>query len=84
MENIGSLLADAATLMFTGMLVVFTFLTALVYLVSLMSKLVPDDIPEPLVIPTHHSDVQSASQVCPRVMAAISAAVQQYRVSDTK
>ncbi|MGR5488548.1 oxaloacetate decarboxylase subunit gamma, partial [Vibrio alfacsensis] len=32
MTNIGSLLGDAAALMFTGMAVVFVFLTILVYL----------------------------------------------------
>ncbi|MEL0611342.1 OadG family transporter subunit, partial [Vibrio echinoideorum] len=40
MTNIGSLLGDAATLMIKGMSVVFIFLTILVYLVRLMSKLV--------------------------------------------
>ncbi|WP_337239731.1 OadG family transporter subunit, partial [Vibrio cholerae] len=45
MTNIGSLLVDAATLMVTGMAVVFIFLTILVYLVRLLSKLVPEEVP---------------------------------------
>ncbi len=45
MINIGSLLGDAATLMVTGMTVVFVFLTILVYLVRLLSKLVPQEVP---------------------------------------
>ncbi len=51
MTNIGSLLVDAATLMLTGMAVVFIFLTILVYLVRLMSKLVPEEVPEPIAAP---------------------------------
>lgn len=51
MTNIGSLLGDAATLMITGMSVVFIFLTILVYLVRLMSKLVPEEVPEPIAAP---------------------------------
>ncbi len=51
MTNIGSLLVDAATLMLTGMAVVFIFLTILVYLVRLMSKLVPEEVPAPIAAP---------------------------------
>ncbi|WP_029827027.1 oxaloacetate decarboxylase subunit gamma, partial [Vibrio parahaemolyticus] len=51
MTNIGSLLVDAATLMVTGMAVVFIFLTILVYLVRLLSKLVPEEVPEPIAAP---------------------------------
>lgn len=41
MTHIGSLLLDAATLMVTGMAVVFLFLTLLVYLVQFMSRVIP-------------------------------------------
>ncbi len=85
MTNIGSLLGDAATLMLTGMAVVFVFLTILVYLVRLMSKLVPQEVPEPIAVPTQNTIQQSPSNgVSPNVVAAISAAVHQYRTSAAK
>ncbi|NOH82026.1 oxaloacetate decarboxylase subunit gamma [Vibrio sp. RE86] len=84
MDNIGSLLVDAATLMLTGMVVVFIFLTILVYLVRLMSKLVPEEVPEPIATPNQNNKVQSPSAVSPNVVAAISAAVHQYRASTAK
>ena len=85
MTNIGSLLGDAATLMVTGMSVVFIFLTILVYLVRLMSKLVPEEVPEPIAAPKTIKKSQSTpSAVSPQVVAAISSAVHQYRVSTAK
>jgi len=85
MTNIGSLLGDAATLMITGMSVVFIFLTILVYLVRLMSKLVPEEVPEPIAVPKKNLKKQSnPSAVSPQVVAAISAAVNQYRASTAK
>ncbi|MEF1255838.1 MULTISPECIES: oxaloacetate decarboxylase subunit gamma [unclassified Vibrio] len=85
MDNIGSLLVDAATLMLTGMVVVFIFLTILVYLVRLMSKLLPEEVPEPIAVPNQNNKVQlPSSAVSPKVVAAISAAVHQYRTSVAK
>ncbi|MCW8347773.1 MULTISPECIES: oxaloacetate decarboxylase subunit gamma [Vibrio] len=85
MTNIGSLLGDAATLMLTGMSVVFVFLTILVYLVRLMSKLVPEEAPEPIAAPKQTKPSLSPSNtVSPSVVAAISAAVHQYRTSAAK
>ncbi|MDF2154152.1 oxaloacetate decarboxylase subunit gamma [Vibrio sp. CAU 1672] len=85
MTNIGSLLADAAILMVTGMAVVFTFLTILVYLVRLMSKLVPEELPEPIAAPKPLTKVPSTtSAVSPQVVAAISAAIHQHRASVVK
>ncbi|MGC9402790.1 MULTISPECIES: oxaloacetate decarboxylase subunit gamma [Vibrio] len=85
MTNIGSLLGDAATLMLTGMAVVFIFLTILVYLVRLMSKLVPTEVPESFATPNQNNTVQSnPSAISPKVVAAISAAVHQYRTSTAK
>ncbi|MCC4863687.1 oxaloacetate decarboxylase subunit gamma [Vibrio splendidus] len=85
MTNIGSLLGDAATLMITGMSVVFIFLTILVYLVRLMSKLVPEEVPEPIAAPKKIKKSQSnPSAVSPQVVAAISTAVHQYRASTAK
>ncbi len=85
MTNIGSLLVDAATLMITGMAVVFTFLTILVYLVRLMSKLVPEEVLEPIAAPKKNTNIQSTSSaVSPQVVAAISAAIHQHRTSVVK
>ncbi|MBY7804656.1 oxaloacetate decarboxylase subunit gamma [Vibrio fluvialis] len=85
MTNIGSLLVDAATLMVTGMSVVFLFLTILVYLVRFMSKLVPQEVPPSFVAPVPAKKVNPTSAtVSPQVVAAISAAVHQYRTSASK
>ncbi|MGC9422727.1 MULTISPECIES: oxaloacetate decarboxylase subunit gamma [Vibrio] len=83
MTNIGSLLVDAATLMVTGMVVVFLFLTILVYLVRFMSKWVPQEVPQTIVSPKKSIQPTSAA-VPPQVVAAISAAVHQYRHSAAK
>ncbi len=85
MTNIGSLLGDAAVLMVTGMGVVFIFLTILVYLVRLMSALVPEDAPESNTAPVRKQKISSdPTAVKPQVVAAISAAVHQYRTAAAK
>ncbi|NLS12817.1 oxaloacetate decarboxylase subunit gamma [Vibrio sp. SM6] len=85
MTNIGSLLIDAAALMATGMCFVFLFLTILVYLVQLMSRLLPEDAPEPVATPTKKIQNQSSpTAVSPQVVAAISAAVHQHRSAVAK
>ncbi len=85
MTNIGSLLVDAAALMVTGMGFVFLFLTLLVYLVRLMSKLIPQEVPQPINIPKQNKKIPVASSgVSPQVVAAISAAVHQHRIAATK
>ncbi|ENM5721890.1 oxaloacetate decarboxylase subunit gamma [Vibrio mimicus] len=85
MTHIGSLLMDAATLMVTGMAVVFLFLTLLVYLVRLMSRVIPQEAPEAAATPKKSQKVQPATDsVSPQVVAAISAAVHQYRTATVK
>jgi oxaloacetate decarboxylase gamma subunit len=85
MTNIGSLLVDAATLMITGMAVVFIFLTILVYLVRLMSRLVPEEVLEPIAASKVNTNNQSTSSaVSPQVVAAISAAIHKHRASVAK
>lgn len=77
-NSIGSLLWQAATIMVTGMGVVFLFLTIMVYLVTLMSKLVPkESLPE--TVPRSRTNISKSSDVEPQVIAAISAAIHQYR-----
>jgi len=86
MNNIGSLLFDAATLMFTGMAFVFLFLTLLVYLVILMAKVIPQEQPVVPSIPTKNVKPAQATDegTSPQVIAAISAAVHKYRSSAEK
>ncbi|MGF1703334.1 oxaloacetate decarboxylase subunit gamma [Photobacterium makurazakiensis] len=78
MADLGALLTEAATIMATGMVVVFVFLSTLIFLVNLLAKFASqNDIPaavnqsSPAVV--NHNGVQ------PEVVAAISAAVHQYR-----
>lgn len=82
MNNIGSLMFDAATLMITGMGFVFLFLTMLVYLVTLMAKIVPQEQPVTPSVPSKAKPAQSTTEgTSPQVVAAIAAAVKQYRSS---
>ncbi|AZL84051.1 oxaloacetate decarboxylase subunit gamma [Aliivibrio salmonicida] len=79
MTDIGSLLWEAATLMLTGMGVVFIFLTILVYLVQLMSKLLPVELPPKQVLAVQKVQNPDETTVQPQIIAAISAAVKLYR-----
>jgi oxaloacetate decarboxylase gamma subunit len=78
--NISSLLLEAGTLMLVGMVVVFVFLTMLIGAIHLLTKFAeayPDKVtpaPKPVTTPTTH-----ANQTSPQVIAAISAAVKQYK-----
>ncbi len=87
MTNIGSLLVDAATLMLTGMVVVFVFLSILILLVQLMSKFAPAE-PEPAApvkkSSTTSSTINNPSGLDSKKVAAISAAVHKYRLSSAK
>ncbi|EKI0757732.1 TPA: oxaloacetate decarboxylase subunit gamma [Vibrio cholerae] len=85
MTHIGSLLLDAATLMVTGMAVVFLFLTLLVYLVQFMSCVIPQEVPEAAATPKKSQKVQPVTDsVSPQVVAAIAAAVHQHRSATAK
>lgn len=78
--NISSLLLEAGTLMLVGMVVVFVFLTMLIGAIHLLTKFAqafPDKVeqaPKPIVPQTNNSN-----QTSPQVVAAISAAVKQYK-----
>ena len=78
MADLGTLLWEAATIMATGMVVVFLFLSTLIYLVQLLAKIAPKDtpsaaVPSPSPVAVNHNGIQ------PEVVAAISAAVHRYR-----
>ncbi|MCL4119161.1 UNVERIFIED_CONTAM: hypothetical protein GTU68_059971 [Idotea baltica] len=79
MTDIGSLLGEAATLMLTGMSVVFIFLTILVYLVQLMSKLLPVELPPKQALAIQKAQNPDQTTVQPQIIAAISAAVKLHR-----
>lgn len=72
-------LATAANIMLLGMVCVFAFLGTLVIAVKIVAKLCPQETP---VTPTKSGT--SSSQVSPNVVAAIAAAVHQYRNSRGK
>lgn len=85
MTNIGSLLVDAAALMVTGMGVVFIFLTILIFLVRLMSTLVPQEVPQPIAASKGvNNQANNTATVSPQIVAAISAALHQHRASAAK
>ncbi|MGF1693828.1 oxaloacetate decarboxylase subunit gamma [Photobacterium kagoshimensis] len=79
MTDLGSVLVEAATIMITGMVVVFAFLSILIFLVQLLAKIAPAD-PEVVNTPTPAQAAEKSSDtVQPEIIAAISAAVNQYR-----
>lgn len=75
---VADLLLEAAGLMLIGMVTVFTFLFVLVLLLQLMSNVIqryfPVKVPE-----KSHKIEHTADGVSPAIIAAISAAVHQYR-----
>lgn len=74
--NINELLLEALNLMLVGMLFVSVFLGILVVLIPLLNKISPDDsLPEP---PKPQAAV-AATGLSPQTVAAIAAAVGQYR-----
>ena len=79
MTDIGSLLGEAATLMLTGMSVVFAFLTILIYLVRLMSKLLPSELAPKQVLVIQKVKNSDQTTVQPQIIAAISAAIKLHR-----
>ncbi|WP_054672997.1 oxaloacetate decarboxylase subunit gamma [Parasalinivibrio latis] len=76
--ELGAVLEEALALMLIGMSVVYAFLGLLVITVKLISRLVPEEQP-----PQAATAVQPATNhnnsAAPDVIAAISAAVHQYR-----
>ena len=78
MTDLGDALWQAAVIMATGMVVVFVFLSILIFLVHLLAKFAPSDqIEEPTA--AKPAVTQNQNGIKPDVIAAISAAVHQYR-----
>lgn len=81
--DVASALVEAANLLLVGMIVVFSFLIMLIgaiKLISWVNQLFPEEVIEQV---NHRSfaskSVQDNQNVSPKVVAAISAAVRQYR-----
>lgn len=75
------LLLEAASLMLLGMVAVFTFLLALVLLLKLMSKTLQRYFPVKLAEKPVKLEQVESERVSPAVVAAITAAIHQYRKS---
>lgn len=75
---VAQLLLEAANLMFIGMVAVFAFLLLLVFIVQLISAFMLRYFPVKLAEKASRIDSGSSS-TSPAIVAAISAAVHQYR-----
>lgn len=73
-----SLVAQGLELMAFGMGTVFAFLTILVFITSLMSKLVTKFTPEVVVVPVAAPTAPSQG-VDPQLLKVLSAAVKEHR-----
>ena len=82
-ENVGNLLVEAGTLLLVGMIVVFVFLTLLIVAIKLIAKVCsyfPESIaPGPAQPAQASTSVSQSGAMSPSLVAAISAAVHQYR-----
>ncbi len=76
---VADLLAEAAGLMLIGMIAVFTFLCLLVLLLKLMSYSIQRFFPAKVADKVTRVEQSASDGVSPAVVAAISAAVHQYR-----
>lgn len=80
--EITDLLVKSSQLMLVGMGVVFTFLSLLIFVTKSLSSVVLkwQDSPEP-VTNTAATSPQASGEIAPQTVAAISAAIHQYRQS---
>lgn len=76
---VADLLLEAAGLMLIGMVAVFTFLFLLVVLLRLMSQTIQRYFPVKQAEKATKLETPSSQAVSPAVVAAIGAAIHQYR-----
>ncbi len=79
-------LFTALTLLSLGMAFVFMFLGLLMIAVILMAKYIPADQPvvsKPAIKPTGAATAPNSSELNPKLIAAITSAVQQYHKAET-
>lgn len=74
-----NLISDGLSLMVYGMGFVYVFLTLLVLVTGLMSKLVSKYIPEPVVVPKVKVAAKSVATNNDELLAVLSAAVHHHR-----
>lgn len=80
METSDQLFYQAATLMLVGMGFVYAFLTLLILVIKLFISPLAKRFPDPVIAETQHPPLKSGTdQPSTAVVAAISAAVTQYR-----
>lgn len=79
MADLGNLLWEAATIMLTGMVVVFAFLSTLIFLVQLLAKVAPKEDLSASAAQPAPAVANPQSGVQADVVAAITAAVHQHR-----
>jgi oxaloacetate decarboxylase gamma subunit len=76
--NVSELLAEAGILMLVGMVVVFLFLSMLIVAIKLLTKFA-EAYPDPIKPTRNEIKPISSSKISPQVIAAITAAVKQYK-----
>jgi oxaloacetate decarboxylase gamma subunit len=83
MDNLTQLFVEAGTLLAAGMVFVFAFLGILVVFINLvlvkLSKVYPDPIAQPRAASISNKKTEAPDGLSSGVVAAISAAVNQYR-----
>ena len=81
--DVTELLLKAMTLLGLGMTFVFLFLGLLMIAVKLMAKYLPADEPAITKKTASKKDALTGSEINPKLVAAITTAVQQYRDAKT-
>lgn len=76
--NVSALLAEAGLLMVVGMAVVFLFLSLLIGAIKVLTAFA-EKYPDPVVAQRGTAKVSIPNQTSPQVIAAISAAIKQYK-----
>ena len=87
MEQLNHLFVEAGTLLFAGMVFVFTFLGLLIVFINTVLARLAIKFPDPVAIPSSRSNkkiikksANSANgEISPSIVAAISSAVTSYR-----
>ena len=77
--EITELLFEAIGLLGLGMTFVFMFLSLLMIAIKLLAKFVPADQPIVTTKPAQRATTPKSSDIDPKIVAAISSAVMQYR-----